>query len=71
MGVTECVLKYEQLKPKYGVFLQDFSAATVTYYVTKMIESFSAKSDMVPKHCCSVIKCCSVNPSNKNVSFKC
>ena len=42
MGVTEFVLRYEQLKPKYGVFLQGFPVATVTCYVTKMTESFSA-----------------------------
>ena len=33
-------LRYEQLKPKYGVFLQGFPYATVTFYVTKMTESF-------------------------------
>ena len=35
-------LRYEQLKPKYGVFLQGFRVATVTFYVTKMTESFPA-----------------------------
>ena len=40
MGVTEFVLRYEQ--PKYGVFLQDFLVAMVTFYVTKMTLSFSA-----------------------------
>ena len=44
MGVTEFVfeINYEQLKPKYGVFLQGFPVATVTFDFTKMMESFSA-----------------------------
>ena len=35
-------MKYEQLKPKYGVFLQGFPVVRVTFYVEKNIESFSA-----------------------------
>ena len=35
-------MRYEQLKPKYRVFLQGFPVITVTVYVTKMAESFSA-----------------------------
>ena len=41
MGVTEFVLRYEQLNPKFGVFLQGFPVAIVTFYVTKMTESSS------------------------------
>ena len=46
MGVTEFVFEinvYEQLKPKYGIFLQGFPVAMVpTFYITKMTKSFSA-----------------------------
>ena len=41
-GLPKSFLKYEQLKPKYGVFLLGFTVATVTFYVTKMTESFLA-----------------------------
>ena len=41
-GLPKSFLKYEQLKPKYGVFLQGFAVATVPFYNTKMTESFSA-----------------------------
>ena len=36
MGVTDFFffLRYEQLNPKYGVFLQGFSVGMVTFYVT-------------------------------------
>ena len=33
---------YEQLKPKYRVFVQGFPVSTVTCYITKMTASFSA-----------------------------
>ena len=40
MGVvTEFVLRYEQLNPKYRVFLMGFPIAKVTYYITIMITS--------------------------------
>ena len=39
-GSPTSFLRYEQLKPKYGVFLQGFPVTTVTFYVTKMTESF-------------------------------
>ena len=42
MGAPSSFLRYEQLKPKYGVFLQGFPVAMVTFYVTKMTKSFSA-----------------------------
>ena len=35
-------MRCEQLKPKYGVSLQGFPVATVTFYIAKMTESFSA-----------------------------
>ena len=41
-GSPNSFLRYEHLKPKYGVFLQGFPVATVTFYVTKMTKSFSA-----------------------------
>ena len=41
-GLPKSFLKYEQLKPKYGSFLQGFAVATVPFYNTKMTESFSA-----------------------------
>ena len=45
-GLPSSFLRYEQLKPKYGVCLQGFHVATVTFYVTKMAESFSAIIDV-------------------------
>ena len=42
MGSPSSFLRYEQLKPKHGVFLQGFPVATVTFYVTKINKSFSA-----------------------------
>ena len=41
MGSPSWFLRYEQLKPKNGVFLQGFPVTTVTFQVTKMTESFS------------------------------
>ena len=43
--ITACRLHFrnkKMLEPKYGVFLQGFPVATVTFYVTKMTKSFSA-----------------------------
>ena len=42
MGITEFVLRYEQLKTKYRVFLQGFPVSMVTCYVTIMTASSSA-----------------------------
>ena len=42
LGSCSLFLRYEQVKPKYGVFLQGFPAATVNVYVTKMTASCSA-----------------------------
>ena len=41
-GSPSSFLRYEQLKPKYGVYLHGFPVATGTFYVTKMTESFLA-----------------------------
>ena len=41
-GSPGSFLRYRQLKPKYGVFLQSFLVATVTFNIAKMTEYFWA-----------------------------
>ena len=42
LGSPSSFFRYEQLKPKYRVFLQGFSVAMVTCYATTMPASCSA-----------------------------
>ena len=46
LGSPSSFFKFEQLKPKYRVFLQGFLVAMVTCYVTKMTGSCSAITDV-------------------------
>ena len=72
MGSPSSFCRYEQLKPRFRVFLQSFPVAMVTRYVTKMTASISAIIDVLHGSIALlysyVIKCCSVNPSNNKVS---
>ena len=41
LGSPSSFFRYEQLKPKYMVFMQGFPVIIVTFYVTKMTASCS------------------------------
>ena len=46
LGSPSSFFRYEQLKPKFRVFLQGFPVILVTCYVTKMTASCSAIIDV-------------------------